>query len=95
MTQILSAAFRLAWFLVSIGFLADATVYVMREAVHAQQHGLINLRALNRALMAPRSHRGLPPPGRVGAYFDSPGHIRYNTSARLHDSDARNADSAL
>jgi hypothetical protein len=32
MTQIISVTFRLAWFLVQIGCLADATAYVIKEA---------------------------------------------------------------
>ncbi len=53
MTQLFSVAFRLAWFLAQIGFLADATAYVMKEAAHSQRHGLVSLTALNRALTTP------------------------------------------
>ena len=51
LSQIISGIVRLALTLASLGCLAGATLYIMNQAAHETQRGLVSLGHLNRQLL--------------------------------------------
>jgi hypothetical protein len=53
--NLVSVGVRWAFYLAAIGGLVDATLFMIQEASHVQQRGLVSLGKLNRALIGQRA----------------------------------------